>query len=250
MLLAIARSPFEVAVIVSHKFKFIFVHLGRTGGRSLTAALAEHCEPDDIITAVPGLPSRNAASVRRHNTASQIRQHVGEKVWHEYFKFTFERNPWDKILSRYWRYAAPARKRAYKKTFEKVIGRPLSFREWFSLRIWQGRLFGLGHIRLPRHFHCYTKNGRVIVDFIGRFENRREHLQILSSRLGLPIDTSVWIGFETRKDRTPYTEHFDERMQRIVQSVFRQDLEFLGYAFGQPHPTNVLEGFAATKAAA
>lgn len=237
-------------MIVSHKHKFIFVHLGRTGGRSLTAALAEHCGPNDIITHAPGVPARNAAGFRRHDTASQIRRQVGEKVWQEYFKFTFERNPWDKILSRYWRYAGTDRKKAYKKIYEKVVGRPLSFRQWFCMRVWQGRLFGLGHIRLLRHFHCYTQKGRVIVDFIGRFESRREHLQILAARLGLPIDSSVWIGSDTRKDRTPYTEHYDEKMNRIVHSVFRQDLELLGYAFGKPHPTDVIEPVPAVRAAA
>ena len=101
-----------------------------------------------------------------------------------------------------------------------------------------------------RHFHCYTEHGRVIVDFIGRFESRREHLQILSSRLGLPIDASVWLGSQTRKERTPYTEHYDERMNRVVESVFRKDLKLLGYAFGKPHPTDVIEPCAAAVDAA
>jgi hypothetical protein len=238
-------------VIVSHEHRFIFIHGHRTGGRSVTAALAKYCGRNDIITAVEGVPARNAAGFERHDGAAKIRRRVGEDAWQAYFKFTFERNPWDKILSHYWDYVGHGkRKRFYKTTYEKLFGQPLPFRTWFALRVWQGRLCRLGHIRFPRHFHRYTENGRVIVDFIGRFECRREHLQILGLRLGLPIDASVWIGSGTRKVRSPYTEHFDEKTNRIVHSVFREDLKLLGYAFAKPHPTNVIEPFTAMRAGA
>ncbi len=237
-------------MIVSHRHKFIFMHLGRTGGRSLTVALARHCGPEDVITETADLPARNAKGFGRHDGAMEIRDKVGERIWREYFKFTFERNPWDKILSRYWAYAGYEQKKAYKKLYEKLVGHPLGFKNWFSMKVWQGRLFGLGHVRFPRHFHCYTEQGRVAVDFIGRFECRRAHLAILSQRLGLPIDPGVWVGSETRKDRGPYAEFYDEWMRRIVESVYREDLALLGYAFGKPSPTDVIEPRRALRAAA
>jgi hypothetical protein len=227
-------------MIVSHRHRFIFVHLGRTGGRSITAALASHCGPDDIITGVPGVAPQNAEGLERHATAHEIRKLVGEDTWNEYYTFTFERNPWDKILSRYWDYAGQRPRKAYKRIFNAVAGRPLSFREWFLMRVWQGRLFGLGHIRFPRHYGCYTANDRLMVDFIARFENRAEHLSELSDRIGIKIDPAVWIGNLSARKRAPYTEQFDPWMQRIVESVYAKDLEFLGYAFGQPHPTNYI----------
>jgi hypothetical protein len=238
-------------VIISHKHRFIFVHGHRTGGRNITAALAKHCGPDDVITAVEGVPARNAAEFKRHDGAAEIRPRLGERAWHDYFKFTFERNPWDKILSHYWDYIGrPEKKRFYKTAHEKLFGRPMPFRTWFYLRVWEGRLGRLGQVRFPRHAHHYTEGGRVIVDFIGRFECRRQHLEILGSRLGLPIDASIRIGSQTRKVRTPYTEHFDARMNRIVELVFRDDLALLGYAFGKPHPTDVIEPSPALAAVA
>jgi hypothetical protein len=237
-------------MIVSHKHKFIYVHLGRTGGRSLTTALARHCGPSDVISPIEGLPGRNFAGFGRHDAAREIRRKVGPAVWDGYFKFTFERNPWDKILSRYWAYAGADEKKPYKKVYERIVGRPLGFKGWFYMKVWQGRLLGLGHIRFPRHFHCYTEKGRLIVDFVGRFECREAHLRILSQRLGLPLDTSIWIGSETRKNRALYTEHYDEPMNRIVKSVFRKDLRFLGYAFGRPHPTDPIEAPPVLKKAA
>ena len=80
--------------------------------------------------------------------------------------------------------------------------------------------------------------------------SRDRHLPMLASRLGLPIDPSVWIGSGTRKDRSAYTQHFDDRMNRDVCEIFREDLDLLGYAFGRPHPTNVIETPRAAQAAA
>lgn len=228
-------------MIVSHRHKFIFMHLGRTGGRSLTMALAKHCGPDDVISTVSGRCGQNEDGIRRHAPASEIRRQVGEDVWNEYFTFTIERNPWDKILSRYWVYAGREDKKRYKRVYENIAGRPLTFQQWFSMRVWQGRLLGLGHIRFPRHYGCYVENGRQTVDFIGRFESREQHLALLAERLRLPIDTSVWIGSKSRRDRAPYTEHYSPAMRRVVEKVFHRDNEFLGYQFGKPHPTSVIE---------
>lgn len=228
-------------MIISHRHKFIFVHLGRTGGRSLTAALAEHCGPDDVVSKInASCPARNAEGFGRHDSAASIRAKVGEEVWNSYFKFTFERNPWEKIISRYWHYAGAEKKKSYKKVWEKAFGKPLSFRQWFWMKVWTGRLFGLGHIRFPAHYRDYTVGGEVIVDFVGRCENRKEHLAWLSDRLNIKIRDDLRIGAEFHRVRTPYVDLYDRAMQQVVASVFRDDLALLGYRFGEPAPKNPL----------
>lgn len=228
-------------MIVSHRHKFIFVHLGRTGGRSLTEALARHCGPDDIITWTSrNVPGQNAAGFGRHDRAREIRAKVGERVWNEYFKFTFERNPWEKIVSRYWAYASGSGGKAYKRLWQRVTGRPLSFPAWFRMKVWQGRLLGLGHIRLPAQLRDYTDREQIIVDFIGRVENRAMHVELLSKRLGIDIQDDLRHGAEFHHERRPYTELFDPWMQRVIERVFRRDLALLGYRFGQSAPREAL----------
>ena len=85
-----------------------------------------------------------------------------------------------------------------------------------------------------------------MIDFIGRFEHRERHLAELSQRLGLPIDASIWSGSETRKDRRPYTVHYNAQRRAVVESYFRRDLRLLGYRFGEPAPTDVIEAKGAT----
>jgi hypothetical protein len=207
----------------------------------LTVALAPHCGPQDIISPVrDAVEGRNCRGFGRHDSAHQIRAKVGEQVWNEYFKFTFERNPWEKIVSRYWAYARGDAQSSYKRVWERMFGQPLSFASWFRLKVWQGRLLGLGHIRLPAHYGDYTDDGRMLLDFIGRCENRREHELLLSQKLGIAIRGDLQIGAQRHRVRRPYTELFDPWMQQIVERVFQEDLKLLRYRFGKSHPADAL----------
>lgn len=222
-------------MIVSHEHQFIFVHLKRTAGRSLTAELARHLGPDDIVTPITapagrphlGVEGRNCGGLRRHATAAQIRAHVGPEVWQRYFKFTFERNPWDKVLSRYW-------------SWRNRSGRTWSFRRWFALKTAKGYLVQLGRVGFPQEFESYTENGRLCLDFVGRFEQRDEHLRQIGQRLGLDLSGGADIGAHGRRDRRPYAEHYTPWMRAVVERVYAREIELLGYRFGQPDPTEPL----------
>lgn len=231
-------------MIVSHKHKFIFVHLGRTAGRSLTVALARVCGPDDIITNAKGF-ERNHEGFKRHFKATEIRDKIGRDTYDAYFKFTIERNPWDKIVSRYWSYAGLGKqkfiRRFYKQLPQMLTGKPLTFDQWFALRVLQRNTIGFGHYKFPRHYDCYTDGDDLIVDFIGRHEHLDAHVAILSGRLGVPITLDKAFGAKRHKERVPYTELFDERKRRIVEDYFKKDLALLGYAFGQPPPADIIE---------
>lgn len=37
-----------------------------------------------------------------HISATEIRELLNSNIWNEYFKFCFERNPWDKVISWYY----------------------------------------------------------------------------------------------------------------------------------------------------
>ncbi len=102
-------------MIVSHRHKFIFVHLHKCAGTSITRALIPYLGRNDLVFGCTpkfeklSNKSRSQGGLYKHSTAREIREYVGEPRWNDYFKFSFVRNPWDLTLSKYyWWHKTPA----------------------------------------------------------------------------------------------------------------------------------------------
>jgi len=124
-------------MIISHKYRFIFIKTNKTAGTSIEIALSRFCGDKDVITPIvpedeeirkrlgyrgaqnylaPILDYRWQDLVRfmrkgkrklrffNHISAKEIREKIGENIWKSYFKFCFERNPFERVISLYyWR---------------------------------------------------------------------------------------------------------------------------------------------------
>ncbi|MEL6553962.1 MAG: sulfotransferase family 2 domain-containing protein [Cyanobacteria bacterium J06621_11] len=227
-------------MIISHKHKFIFIKTEKTAGTSVEIALSKFCGDDDIITPlvpkdekirreISGRSAQNylvpkdkytprkwaklllkgkPSEFYNHITAREVKQFVSQDVWDSYFKFCFERNPWDKVISwYYWRYKSEPRPSitAFIRSGEakKVSGYPL-----------------------------YTINGQVVADKIGLFENLTEELASISTQLQLPTKIELpqtKSGF--RKDRRHYSDILTEIEKAAIATLFQREIQLLGYTY-------------------
>ena len=226
-------------MIVSHKHKFIFIKTRKTAGTSIEIALSAFLGPDDIVTRmfkedeatrqalgyrgsqhtlVPlrryalsdwkdFLRTRERVEFYNHMPASLVRRYVGEKVWDEYFTFCFERNPYDKAISKYhWR----ARRSELP---------PLAD----YLRSVKGKI---------SDWRTYTIDGRIAVDFVGRFERLTEDLEEVRRRIGLPaplVLPKAKGGY--RKDKRHYSEVLNDEERALIEQTFAREIEAFGYRF-------------------
>ncbi len=229
-------------MILSHKYKFIFIKTAKTASTSIEVFLSKHCGPQDIVTpivpAVEGHQPRNyegfinpipeilerpgklfsalrhtmtsCTKFYNHMPAREVKQRVPVDVWNSYFKFCVERNPWDKVLSHYNMHAARERS-------------GLSLDGYLA----RGR-FPINDFR-----YMDRSRSKVIIDRIVRYENLLMELGKVFAQLNIPFNGSLGVAAksEYRADRRPYQEAFNDQQSRIVEKAFAKEIELHGYRF-------------------
>ena len=81
-------------MIISYKYKFIFMKTRKTAGSSIQKALSTICGPDDIITP----DAENTETARNvdkfvmnhpHPPINVVKDFIGNELWNSFFKFVF-----------------------------------------------------------------------------------------------------------------------------------------------------------------
>lgn len=229
-------------MIVSHRYRFIFIKTHKTAGSSLEMGIGPLCGEDDIIshmetnldTGVPRnygptsalgnwyndhrlirklIPRHSrylGAFYYEHMPAWRVRELVGESVWNSYFKFCVERNPWDKVVSYYlWKLHGQKRKMP-------------SFRDWIENK---------PH-RLPQDGNLYFDGTNCMVDKVYEFTALDDIVADLKRQTGIDIPLPLpeeKTGIET--DRLPYAQYYDDDTRRRIAELFAREIALMGYTF-------------------
>jgi Sulfotransferase family len=201
-------------MIISHKYKFVFVKTYKTAGTSLEAYLSDCCGDEDILTEiyppVSNHQARNVGAYYNHMPACHIRRALGDSLWDSYFKFCVERNPWDKVLSYYWM----ERHRA---------GGVLNLDDFLTSE------------QIGLNWPLYTDEDQryPIVDKVLRYESLDEDLKAVFNQLGVP-----WSGrlspkakSEYRADRTHYREVLTAGQADLIAQRFKKEIDWHGYQY-------------------
>jgi uncharacterized protein YpuA (DUF1002 family) len=75
------------------------------------------------------------------------------------------------------------------------------------------------------------KNGKIIVDFIGKFENLNNDFNIVKNKLN--IDVQLPHSNITNLKKKHYTEYYTQKTRDIIAEKFKVDIEYFGYEFGK-----------------
>ena len=228
-------------MILSHEHKFIFLRTKKTAGTSIELALSELCGPDDVITPLTREDEARRAGRRgaqnwrlhswwksprllksawfkfsakdygfyNHMKAEEMRAHIDPAVWRSYFKFAFERNPWDRQVSLYYH------------RYREENDRPD-----FATFIHKDKK---AHIN---NFGVYSIDGNLAVDFLGRFETLEKDLRFALEHVGLSTAEALPDAkTRFRPGSVPYRDHYDEETRNIVADWYASEIKLLGYEF-------------------
>jgi len=194
----------------------IFVHIQKTGGTSIARALGQPVHP-----------------AYKHWFAPELRSLVGSEAWDNALKFTFVRNPWDRLVS-WWTMIDQVRvmQRSGARLnnfFTYVLSNAKTFEE-FILRCSED-------IRDPDGMKCIFRNqvdyvvddvGRLMVDFIGRFESIDRDFCMLAEMAGRTLPA---LEHRNQSIHKPYQSYYTPTTRDIVGQAYEKDIAYFGYKF-------------------
>lgn len=225
-------------MLISEQHNFIFVHIWKVAGTSVSKALAPYAyNPDTFlpkrILKKAGLktPALNKcmeyinprwflaphyATLNIHAEAEKIQTYFAPENYQNYFKFAFVRNPWDWQVSQY-RYMMQKKAHFQHDTVKSLT----NFDRFLEWRLQEDLV-------LQKDF-VTDRQDKTIVDFIGKYENLDRDFATICTKIGIDA-TLPYLNKSTSKVK-PYHEYYTEYGKNLVAKYCQADIELFGYEF-------------------
>jgi hypothetical protein len=217
-------------MLLSVKHRFIFVHIAKTGGTSVRAALQglrwrdPWYWPMFLCSRFSHLSGhRLATKLPRHAKIVAAKELLPREYFDELFKFAFVRNPWDLQVSSF---------HHIRRERPQYLGGHRDFEGFLRWKLEPGR---------PYQYHVDTSiehqtdylidlHGNIVVDFIGRHERLPQDFSDVCARLGIPTPNLPHQrrASDRKKD---YRCYYTDETAELVAKQFARDIEMLGYDF-------------------
>jgi hypothetical protein len=228
-------------MIISHKYKFIFIKTVKTAGTSIEVFLSKISDEYDVITPVEpeeeGHMPRNYKGLwnpmkeisnddhrgykrtiqdflsqrqfYNHIPARVLRNRISSDIWNGYYKFCVERNPWDKTISHF-----------------------------NMIRKQKDELMTLDHYlnneRFCHNWPLYMDGSdNILVDRVLPFETLNEGLGEVFDRLSVPYSGKLQEKAKSnyRTDARPYQDLFNKDQRLVIEREFEKEIMLNGYNF-------------------
>ena len=225
----ITKNKFNSEKLISNKYKFIYISVPKVATRSILTALHRE-EKVDFNTKEISLP---LFKILRDNQYSN------------YFKFTFIRNPWSRIVSTYLdkiKNPDQKMKQAILLHYSKLTP-GMSFQD-FVLFLSKG--VGKFDLTSDRHWlsqykFITDKKGKFLVDFIGKIENLEFDWSKVCKKIGLPEIKLPYLnsrfGWKVDKKKLEsfdpfyYREYYTDKTRELIRARYQKDIELFDYEF-------------------
>ena len=215
----------------------IFVHVQKTGGSSILRAFGLR---GDLVD---------------HRLAADLRGQYGRALWNRCFKFSFVRNPWERLVS--WWAMIDANRAAYQRgalaeinprfltpdSLRSLGSSRLQVKGFFRYVIANARTFeeflrncsneihdpdGPKHIFKNQLDYLSDANGRMMVNHVGRFEDLETEFSQICARLGRHPQRLEVVNSSQHEH---YSRYYTPELAELVAKAFKKDIEYFGFRF-------------------
>jgi hypothetical protein len=238
-------------MLISKKYRFIFVHIYKNAGISITTALTpfaatpgqinldnflrkfgasylyplvikDNSSPQEWVSNILNnlyermtFLSQHPQPIYNHASASEIISKIGKETFNSYFSFGVVRNPWGWQVSLY-HFGLESTLHPQRKLFR-------SFGSFETYLRWRCK----DDVHFQKDF-LFSKGDEQLVSFIGRYENLEMDFQKICKNIG--IDAALPTLNQSLK-RRQYQEYYTPDTIQLVRNAFAPDIELLGYDF-------------------
>lgn len=227
--------------MICRPFNCLFVHIPKSAGQSVEQFFVDRLgldwerDREQLLLQANDDRSRGTEKLAHLSAAEYVVDgFITQAEFDALYTFTFVRNPWTRILSEY-RYRNYFSHRSFRDFVLNKLPRP----GWND----QYR-----HV-MPQYDMLHDADGRLLVDFVGRFESLQDDFDRVCAHLGIE-DSALphrnksdkksrdskrrlrnWLYSNGENDLEELSGFYDEETRRAVADYYRKDIEAFGYAY-------------------
>jgi hypothetical protein len=215
---------------ISSSKNFLFIHVPKTAGSSMSKLLKPHSIPSNrrltrrFISHLPFKEDIQHAYFRQHSKGTTFQSKINSDVFTNLHKFAVVRNPYDHMVSYFGFHKKHTGGRLYKEAQSWSLGDCISYFEEKNKRFASNQSSWLT-----------DADGAFLVDRILFFEHLEKDFADLANYLDLGEEAKL-PRINTTK-RTDYRDYYDSDLKRRVENLYAPDFDNFGYEFDTPFPT-------------
>jgi hypothetical protein len=190
-----------------YKHKCIFIHIPKTAGISVSVSLL-------------GKGIGNMSALYYLTL-------FGKEDFNNYFKFTFVRNPYTRLVSAYEFLKAGGAGPVDAKNAQAV--QPYSNLEDFVITYLTPSTAKVNRYFRPQNQFICDSDNRILVNYLGRFETIEEDYDYIRNKIGTGEPLQKLNVTKSKKDSMEHYYTSNDMIQKVI-SIYEKDFELLGYS--------------------
>jgi hypothetical protein len=215
-------------MIISHKRKYIFVHIPKNAGTSVSEALG-------VNRSKIAVRINTASEHNSHWTLDEIYKNK-DIDFNEYFKFAFTRNSWERMVSMFFFRDEPSfniinyTPKFIEKHFPQGVPEPEDFPRFINhvykfYKSGKHRNDLRARFLLPQYdfIHCDD----ISMDYIGEVASIRDDWKYIFNHIGLEEP----VRCTNIRKHDHYSTYYNKQSIEQVNEIYLKDIEYFGYSF-------------------